>query len=76
MTAFFAPSPSDPFAPSGRDGKVFPPKPPKPLKSKSAQGRAFRLAPIARAVALAFVAGVGWDAAHAQQAFSPAWFAT
>ncbi|MDR0634298.1 MAG: filamentous hemagglutinin N-terminal domain-containing protein, partial [Azoarcus sp.] len=52
-------------------------KPSFPSKaSKSAQGRAFRLAPIARAVALAFVAGVGWDAAHAQQAFSPAWFAT
>ncbi|MDC8757692.1 filamentous haemagglutinin family protein [Janthinobacterium fluminis] len=39
------------------------------------QDRAFRLAPLARAIALTLAAGAVTVPAHAQRAFSPAWFA-
>ena len=39
------------------------------------QDRVFRLAPLARAIALTLVAGVVTLPAHAQRTFSPAWFA-
>ncbi|OHV97083.1 hemagglutinin [Janthinobacterium lividum] len=39
------------------------------------QDRVFRLAPLARAIALTLVAGTATLPAHAQRTFSPAWFA-
>ncbi|THF60457.1 filamentous haemagglutinin family protein [Pseudothauera rhizosphaerae] len=47
----------------------------KKLCRQSASYRFFRRAPIAQAVALALAAGGLFSEAHAQQAFSPAWFA-
>lgn len=46
---------------------------PKPAIANSRP--AFRTHPLARAIGLLLVAGAGLDAAHAQQAFSQAWFA-
>lgn len=43
---------------------------------QAAAQRAFRLAPVARAVALALLAGSAAAGAGAQQAFSPAWYAS